>query len=121
MFNRLMILGITVVMFVLGADYLLVYTLKKERERQDRVYWSAFNAIAQFGQHPENGNELRARGALEEARQKGLAAFRTEILQKYFDDLESCYRGEKESCKKVDEDMNDAIRNPAKPQSARGH
>ena len=115
MFNRLMILGIAAVVFVLGANYLLVYTLKKERERQDRVYWSAFNAIAQFGQHPENGNEVRAKGALEEARQKGLAAFRIKILQKYFDDLEHCYQGERESCNKVEADMNDAIRAPAKP------
>jgi hypothetical protein len=115
MFNRLMILGIAAVVLVLGANYLLVYTLKKERERQDRVYWSSFNAIAQFGQHPENGNELKAKGALEEARQKGLAAFRVKILQRYFDDLESCYKGERESCNKVEGDMNDAIRAPAGP------
>ncbi len=49
MFKRLMILGIAGLAFVLGANYLLVYTLKqqvaRERERQDRTYWSAFNAV----------------------------------------------------------------------------
>jgi hypothetical protein len=115
MFNRLMILGIAAVVFVLGANYLLVYTLKKERERQDRVYWNTFNAIAQFGQHPQNGNEQKAKGALEDARQRGLAALRMKILQKYFDDLEHCYQGEREYCRKVDGDMNDAIRAPAGP------
>ena len=33
MFKRLMILGIAAVAFVLGANYLLVYTLNKERDQ----------------------------------------------------------------------------------------
>jgi len=44
MFKRLAILGIAGLVFVLGANYLLVYTLKqqvtRERERQDQNYWA---------------------------------------------------------------------------------
>lgn len=113
MFKRLMILGIAAVVFVLGANYLLVYTLNKERERQDRTYWSTYNAIEQFGEHPDAVNELKAKDALNNARQKGLARIRVKILQSYLDDLEHCYQGDRDSCKKANTDMNDAIRVPA--------
>ncbi len=71
MFKRLAILGIAGIVFVLGANYLLVYTLKqqvsRERERQDQNYWGAYNAIVQFGQHPDSTSEQRAKAALDEA------------------------------------------------------
>jgi hypothetical protein len=117
MFKRLMILGIAGLAFILGANYVLVYTLKqqvaRERERQDRTYWSAFNAIEQFGEHPDKVTKEKAKAALEDARQRGLSKFRARILQLYFEDLERCYQGERESCKQANADMNDAIRVPA--------
>ena len=117
MFKRLMILGIAGLAFVLGANYLLVYTLNqqvaRERERQDRTYWSTFNAIEQFGAHPDKGTEQQAKTALDDARQKGLTKIRARILQNYFEHLEHCYQGERESCKKANTDMNEAIRVPA--------
>jgi hypothetical protein len=113
MFKRLMILGIAGLVSVLGANYLLVYTLNKERERQDRTYWSTYNAIEQFGEHPDAITELKAKAALDNARQKGLAKIRVKILQNYLEDLEHCYQGDRESCKKANTDMNDAIRVPA--------
>ena len=108
-----MTLGIAAVVFVLGANYLLVYTLKKERERQDRAYWGTYTAIEQFGEHPDAVSQLKARDALSDARQKGLASFRVKILQNYFDDLQHCYQGDRDSCKKATSDMNDAMRFPA--------
>jgi hypothetical protein len=117
MFRRLMIFGIAGLVFVLGANYLLVYTLNQqvthERERQDRTYWSTFNAIEQFGQHPDTGTEQKAKAALDEARVKGLSKIRARILQTYLEDLEHCYQGDRDSCKKANTDMNDAIRVPA--------
>jgi len=117
MFKRFMIFGIIGLAFVLGANYLLVYTLKqqvtRERERQDRTYWSAFNAIKQFDEHLDPGTEQKAKAALEEARQKGLSKIRVRILQNYLEDLERCYQGERESCKQADIDRNEAIRVPA--------
>jgi hypothetical protein len=113
MFKRLMILGIAAVVFVLGANYLLVYTLNKERERQDRTYWSTYTSIEQFGEHPDAVTELKAKTSLDEARQRGLARIRVKILQNYLDDLEHCYQGDRDSCKKTITDMNEAIRVPA--------
>ena len=117
MFKRLMILGLAGVAFVLGANYLLIYTLNqqatRERERQDRAYWSAYNAIEQFGEHPDKGSEHAAQAALDEARQKSLRKDRVRILQTYLEDLEHCYQGERESCKKANTDMSEAIRVPA--------
>lgn len=113
MFKRLMILGIAAVVFVLGANYLLVYTLKKERERQDRTYWSTYTAIEQFGEHPDAVTELKAKAALDNARQNGLTRIRVKILQTYLEDLMHCYQGDRDSCKKATTDMNDAIRVPA--------
>ena len=117
MFKRLMILGIAGLTFVLGANYLLVYTLNqqvtRERERQDRTYWSTFNAIQQFGQRPDTNTEQKAKVALNEASQKGLSKIRARILQAYFEDLEHCYQGERESCEKANTDMSEAIRVPA--------
>jgi hypothetical protein len=113
MFKRLMILGIAGVVFVLGANYLLVYTLNKERERQDRTYWRTYAAIEQFGEHPDAVTELKAKASLDEARQRGLARIRVKILQNYLDDLEHCYQGDRDACKKAITDMNEAIRVPA--------
>jgi hypothetical protein len=113
MFKRLMILGIAGLVFVFGANYLLVYTLNKERERQDRAYWSAYTAIEQFGEHPGAMSEMKAKAALDNARQKGLARIRVKILQTYLEDLEHCYQGDRDSCKKAITDMNEAIRVPA--------
>jgi hypothetical protein len=117
MFKRLAILGIAGIVFVLGANYLLVYTLKqqvtRERERQDQNYWGAYNAIVQFGQHPDSTSEQRAKAALDEASRKGLSKTRTKILQNYLEDLERCYQGQRDSCKQVNSDMNEALRAPA--------
>ncbi|HEY6268388.1 MAG TPA: hypothetical protein VIX11_08835 [Candidatus Acidoferrum sp.] len=110
MFKRLMILGIAAVVFVLGANYLLVYTLNKERERQDRTYWSTYTAIEQFGEHPDAVSELKAKDALENARQRGLARIRVKILQNYLEDLEHCYQGDRDACKKGIADMNEAMK-----------
>jgi len=110
MFNRLMILGIAAVVFVLGANYLLVYTLNKERERQDRTYWAAYTAIEQFGEHPDAVSELKAKDALENARQKGLARIRVKVLQTYLEDLEHCYQGDRDACKRGISDMNEAMK-----------
>lgn len=110
MFKRLMILGIAGVIFVMGANYLLVYTLNKERERQDRTYWATYTAIEQFGEHPAAASELKAKFALDNARQKGLARLRVKILQTYLEDLEHCYQGDRDSCKKGISDMNEAMK-----------
>jgi hypothetical protein len=108
-----MILGIAAVAFVLGANYLLVYTLNKERERQDRTYWTTYTAIEQFGEHPDATSELKAKAALDDARQKGLARLRVKILQTYLEDLEHCYQGDRDACKKGISDMNEAMKVPA--------
>jgi hypothetical protein len=117
MFKKLAILGIAVLVFVLGANYLLVYTLKqqitRERERQDRNYWSAYNAIVEFGQHPDSATEQKAKAALDEASRKGLSKTRAKILQNYFADLQRCYQGQRDSCKQANSDMNEAVRAPA--------
>jgi hypothetical protein len=117
MFKKLAILGIAALVFVLGANYLLVYTLKqqitRERERQDRNYWSAYNAIVQFGQHPDSASEQKAKAALDEASRKGLSKTRAKILQNYLEDLERCYQGHRDSCKQANSDMNEAVRAPA--------
>ena len=117
MFKKLAILGIGVLVFVLGANYLLVYTLKqqltRERERQDHNYWSAYNAIVEFGQHPDSGSEQKAKAALDEASRKGLSKTRAKILQNYLEDLERCYQGRRDSCKQATSDMNEAMRAPA--------
>jgi len=120
MFKRLAILGIAGLVFVLGANYLLVYTLKqqvtRERERQDPNYWSAYNAIVQFGQHPDSASEQKARAALDEASRKGLSKTRAKILQNYLEDLERCYQGQRDSCKQASSDMNEALRAPSRRQ-----
>jgi len=116
MYKRLLIFGVTGVFFVLGLNYLLVYSLKetvtRERERQDQVYWSTFNAIQHFGAQPEKDSEQKAKAALNEARARGLSKTRQDLLQNYFQDLERCYAGDRDSCKKANGDMNEAIRAP---------
>jgi len=117
MFKRLAILGIAGLIFVLGTNYLLVYTLKqqvtRERERQEQNYWGAYNAIVQFGQHPDSASEQRAKAALDEASRKGLNKTRARILQTYFEDLQRCYQGQRDSCKQAGSDMNEAMRAPS--------
>ena len=117
LFKRLMILGIAGIVFVLGANYLLVYTLnqqvKRQRDRQDESYWSAYTAIVQFAQHPDTASEQKAKAAVEEASRKGVSKTREKILQTYFEDLQHCYQGQRDSCKLINTDMNEAMRVPA--------
>ena len=117
MFKRLMILGTVGIVFVLGANYLLVYTLnqqvRREREQQGENHWSAYTAIVQFGQHPDSASEQKAKAALDDASRKGLSKTRAKILQNYFQDLQSCYQGQRDSCKQATSDMNEAMRVPA--------
>jgi len=116
MYKRLLAIAIIGLLLVLGLNYLLIYplnqTVTRERERQDKVYWNAFNAIEQFGAQPDNNSEQRAKAALDEARAKSLSKTRQLILQNYFQDLEHCYQGDRAACKKANTDMNDAIRAP---------
>src|SRR5260370_17247295 len=112
MFKKLAILGIAGLVFVLGANYLLVYTLKqqvtRERERQDRNYWSAYNAIVLFGQRPDNASEQRAKAALDQATRKGLSKTRAKILQTFLEDLGRCYQPHLDSCKQPNPDITAA-------------
>jgi hypothetical protein len=116
MYKQILILAITIVLFILGISYLLVYTLEqnvtREHERQDKVYWTAYNAIEHFGERADDDSELKAKIALDNAREAGLSKNRENILQNYFQDLQRCYQNEPESCKKVNEDMNKAIQAP---------
>ena len=116
MYKRLLIFGITGLFVVLGLNYLLVYPLKetvtRERERQDKIYWSTFNAIQHFGTQPEKDSEQKASAALNEARARGLSKIRQDILESYFQDLERCYQSDRDSCKKANSDMSEAIRAP---------
>lgn len=116
MYKRLLAFGVLGLLFVLGLNYFLIYplnrTVARERERQDKFYWSAFNAIEHFGAHPDHDSEQRARAALAEFRAKNLSKTRQLILETYFQDLEQCYQGDRASCKKANSDMNDAIRAP---------
>lgn len=116
MYKRLLAFGIIGLLFVLGLNYLFIYplsqTVNRERERQDKVYWSAFNAIEHFGAQPDKDSEQKAKAALDEARAKRLSKTRLLILQSYFQDLQQCYQGDRATCKKVNSDMNDAIRAP---------
>jgi hypothetical protein len=115
MYKRLVAFGIIGLLFVLGLNYLLIYPLNqvtRERERQDKLYWSAFNAIQQFGSQPAEDSLQKAKVALDQARVGGLSKTRQIILQTYFQDLQNCYQGDRAACKKANTDMNDAIRAP---------
>lgn len=115
MYKRLLAFGIIGLFFLLGLNYLLVYPLNqavREREWQDKVYWSAFNAIEHFGAQPDDDSEQKARAALDEARAKSLSKTRQLILQTDFQDLQHCYQSDRDSCKKATGAMNDAIRAP---------
>jgi hypothetical protein len=116
MYKKILILAVTMLLFFLGINYLLVYTLKqnatRERERRDKVYWAAYNAIEHFGERADEDSEHRAKVALEKARKEGLSQDRETILQSYFQDLQRCYENEPESCKRVNEDINQAIQAP---------
>src|SRR5882762_7732998 len=117
LFKRLMILGIAGIAFVLGANYLLVYTLnqqvKRERERQNESYWNAYAAIVQFAQHPDGVTEQKAKAALDEASRKDVSKTGAKILQNYLEDLQRCYQGQRDSCKQANADMNEAMRTPS--------
>jgi hypothetical protein len=115
MYKRLLALGIIGLLLVLGLNYLLIYPLTqvtRERERQDKIYWSTFNAIEHFGEQPDSDSEQKAKAALDDARAKHLSKTRQIILQNYFQDLEHCYQGDRDACKKANTDMSDAIRAP---------
>jgi hypothetical protein len=116
MLKGILILVTVVLVFALAANYLFVYTLnqkaKLDRQRQDNLYWKAFNAIVFYGQHPDTATEQKAKIALDEASQNRLSKNRELILQNYFQDLQRCYQGEHESCSKANSDMNEAIRAP---------
>ena len=116
MYKRLLAFAVIGLLFVLALNYLLVYPLQqsvtRERERQDKLYWTAFNAIEHFGAQPDTDSEQKARAALAEIRAKNLSKTRQLILQTYFQDLEQCYQGNRDACKKANSDMNDAIRAP---------
>src|SRR6266404_6031750 len=116
MYKRLLIFGTTGLFFLLGLNYLLIYPLKetvtRERERQDKIYWSTFNAIQHFGVQPDKDSVQKAKAALNEARARGLSKTRQDILQNYLQDLERCFQGEGDSCRKANSDMDDAIRAP---------
>ena len=120
MFKRLMILGTIGIVFILGANYLMVYALnqqvKRERDRQGENYWSAYTAIVQYGQHPDSASEQKAKARLDEASRKGLSEARAKILQNYFHDLQHCYQGQRDSCKQATSAMNEAMRVPAERQ-----
>jgi hypothetical protein len=115
-YKKILILAVTMLLFLWGISYLLVYTLKqnatRERERRDNVYWAAYNAIEHFGERADEDSEHKAKVALDKARKEGLSQDRQTILQNYFQDLQRCYENEPESCKKVNADMNQAIQAP---------
>ena len=112
-----MILGVAGIVFILGANYLLIYTLnqqeKRERDRQNESYWSAYTAIVQFAQHPDSASEQKAKAALDEASRKGVSKTHAKILQNYLEDLQRCYQGQRDSCMQINSDMNEAMRVPA--------
>ena len=116
MYNRLLILGITGMFLFLGLTYLLVYPLKQSlahgRDRQDQSYWRAFNAIEQFGAEPGPDTEQKAKAAINEARLHAISKTRQTILETTFDDFKQCYQGDRDSCKKANSDLNQAIRAP---------
>jgi hypothetical protein len=112
----ILILVIVVLVFALAANYLFIYAVNQkaalERQRQDNLYWKTFNAIVFYGEHPDTATEQKAKTALVEARQNRLSKNRELILQNYFQDLQRCYQGERESCNKANSDMNESIRAP---------
>jgi|SRR6267378_2630436 len=116
MYKKILILAVTMLLLILGISYLLVYTLKqnvtRERERQDKAYWTAYDAIEHFSERADEDSEHKAKIALDKARKEGLSKDRESILQNFFQDLQRCYQNEPESCKKVNDDMNQAIRTP---------
>jgi len=116
MYKRLLIFGITGLFVVLGLSYLLIYPLKetvtRERERQDKIYWGTFNAIQRFGVQPDKDSRQKATAALEDAHTRGLSKTRQDILQNYFQDLERCFQGDRDSCKRANSDMDEAIQAP---------
>ena len=116
MYKRLLAFGIIGLLFFLGLNYVLIYPLKqtatRERERQDKLYWAAFNAIQQFASQPSDDSAQKAKDALSKAGAGGLSKTRQLILQTYFQDLQHCYQDDRPACKKANSDMNDAIRAP---------
>src|SRR2546430_17556450 len=68
LYKRIVVPGIMVLLFVLGANYLLVYTLNqqvvRERERQDRVCWGTFNPSELFRVCSGTGAASTERGGI---------------------------------------------------------
>jgi len=115
MYKRLLIFGITGLFFVLALGYLLIYplnqTVSRERERQDKVYWSTFNAIVHFGAQPDKDSEQKAKAALKEARARGLARLARTFCKITFR-TSSVATKATGLCKRANSDMNEAIRAP---------
>jgi hypothetical protein len=86
----------------------IIICLYRERERQDKVYGAAFYAIEHFVEQQGEENEYKQRLHWTKP-VKRVSRSRKNILQSYFQDLERCYQGARESCKKVSDDMNLAI------------
>jgi len=65
MYRQILIFTITILFFILGIGYLLIYILKRgvtrERERQDKVYGAAFYPIEYFVEQPGEENEYKQR------------------------------------------------------------
>ena len=61
MYRRLLIFGIFGLFLFLGLNYLFVYPLdqavKRETERQDKLYWGTFNLIQHYGVQPDAESE----------------------------------------------------------------
>jgi hypothetical protein len=113
MYKGILILASIGLVLVFGTNYLLIYAVQqktiRERDRQDKAYWKAFNAIEHFGEHPDGVTEHDATVTLDEARQARLSKNRESLLQTYFQDLQRCYQGARDSCNKVNGDMNAAL------------
>ncbi len=116
MYRRLLIFAIFGLFLVLGLNYLFVYPLnqavKREAERQEKLYWGTFNLIQRYGVQPDAESELKVKFALDDARAKGLSKTRQLILQTYFQALQHCFQDDRAACKKANIDMDDAIRAP---------
>jgi len=69
--------------------------VKRERERQGRTIGAPMRYRA-VRAHSDSGLEQKAKAALEEASRKGLSVDSRKILQNYFQDLQSCYQGQRD-------------------------
>ncbi len=123
MYKGILILGVVLLILVLGSNYLFVSAVQqktiRERDRQDKIYWKAYNRIERFGEHADKTTEQEAEAALDEAHREGLNKNREGVLLNYFQDLRSCFLNVREACEKANSAMKEAISNPyAKPVNA---